>query len=80
MTMDYSPWSEREIFAKIESSNISETGENTPTKLVSWYTCTPYKLLFASIFGSIPCRDFFLPNNPLTIDLKKFKTFLANIN
>ena len=32
MTMDYSPWSEREILAVFESSNISETGEVMPTK------------------------------------------------
>ena len=33
MTMDYSPWVEREIwpFLKVEISN--ETGETTPTKI-----------------------------------------------
>ena len=33
MTMDYSPWSEREIWPFSESSNISESGETTPTKI-----------------------------------------------
>ena len=33
MTMDYSPWSEREIWPLLKRSEISETGEATPTKL-----------------------------------------------
>ena len=36
MTMDYSPWSEREIgeiLAVFEGTGISETGETTPTKI-----------------------------------------------
>ena len=33
MTMDYSPWSEREIWLFFESSDISETEEDTPTKI-----------------------------------------------
>ena len=33
MTMDYSPWSERENWLVFESSNISETGEGTPTQI-----------------------------------------------
>ena len=33
MTMDYSPWSEREIWPFFESSDISETEEDTPTKI-----------------------------------------------
>ena len=37
MTMDYSPWSESSLgkgnLAIFESSNISETGETTPTKI-----------------------------------------------
>ena len=32
MTMDYSPWVEREIWPFLKGSNISETGEATPTK------------------------------------------------
>ena len=32
MTMDYSPWSEREIWPKLKSSNISEIRDVTPTK------------------------------------------------
>ena len=32
MTMDYSPWVEREKLAVFESSGISETGEVTSTK------------------------------------------------
>ena len=31
--MDYSPWVEREIWPFLEGSNISETGEITPTKI-----------------------------------------------
>ena len=31
--MDYSPWSEREIWLFLKSSNISETKEVTPTKI-----------------------------------------------
>ena len=31
--MDYSPCSEREIWLIFESSNISETGKTTPTKI-----------------------------------------------
>ena len=31
--MDYSPWSEREIWPKMKRSEISETGEAMPTKL-----------------------------------------------
>ena len=38
MTMDYSPWSEREVLAVFESSGISETEETTPTK-IGVYTC-----------------------------------------
>ena len=33
MTMDYSPWVERENWPVFESSGISETGEVTPTKI-----------------------------------------------
>ena len=33
MTMDYSPWSEREILADFEGTSISETGMTTPTKI-----------------------------------------------
>ena len=33
MTMDHSPWSEREILAVFECSNISETGMATPIKI-----------------------------------------------
>ena len=33
MTMDYSPWSEREIWPFFESSGISETEEGMPTKI-----------------------------------------------
>ena len=33
MTVDYSPCSEKENLAVFESSNISETGEATPTKI-----------------------------------------------
>ena len=33
MTMDYSPWTEREIWPFFESSNISETGMATPIKV-----------------------------------------------
>ena len=33
MTMDYSPWVEREIWPFLKGSNISETGETTPTKI-----------------------------------------------
>ena len=32
MTMDYSPCPEREIWPFLKCSNISETGETTPTK------------------------------------------------
>ena len=32
MTMDYSPWVEREIWPFLKGSHISETGETTPTK------------------------------------------------
>ena len=31
--MDYSPWIEREIWSFFESSGISETGGDTPTKI-----------------------------------------------
>ena len=43
MTMDYSPWSEREIWPFLKGSNISETGETTPTK-ISVHACdiNPY--------------------------------------
>ena len=33
MIMDYSPWVEREIWPFLKGSNISETGEVTPTKI-----------------------------------------------
>ena len=33
MTMDYSPWSERENWPFLKGSHISETGEVTPTKI-----------------------------------------------
>ena len=33
MTMDYSPWSEREIWPFLKGSHISETGETTPIKI-----------------------------------------------
>ena len=33
MTMDYSPWVEREIWPFLRGSIISETGEVTPTKI-----------------------------------------------
>ena len=32
MTLDYSPWSERKIWPFLKGSNISKTGETTPTK------------------------------------------------
>ena len=32
MTMDYSPWVEREIWPLLKGSYISETGEAMPTK------------------------------------------------
>ena len=31
--MDYSPWSEREIWPFLKGSHISETGEATPTQV-----------------------------------------------
>ena len=34
MTMDYSPWVRKENLAVLEGSNISETEETTPTKIV----------------------------------------------
>ena len=33
MTMDYSPWVERENWPFLKGSNMSETGEVTPTKI-----------------------------------------------
>ena len=33
MTMDYSPWVERENWPFLKGSNISETGVVTPTKI-----------------------------------------------
>ena len=33
MTMDYSPWVESENWPFLKGSNISETGEVTPTKI-----------------------------------------------
>ena len=33
-SMDYSPWSEREIWPNLKSCNISKTEEATPTNLV----------------------------------------------
>ena len=33
MTMDYSPWVEREIWSFLKGSHISETGGVTPTKI-----------------------------------------------
>ena len=33
MTMDYSPWSEREIWPFLRGNIISETGEAMPTKI-----------------------------------------------
>ena len=33
MTMDYSPWSEREIWPFLKGSHISETEETTPIKI-----------------------------------------------
>ena len=33
MTIDYSPWSEREIWPFLKDSNISETVEGTSTKI-----------------------------------------------
>ena len=33
MTMDYSPWSEREKLVIFEGSSMSETGEAPPTKI-----------------------------------------------
>ena len=41
--MDYSPWSEREIWPNLKSSNISETGEAMPTKIgVHAFHINPY--------------------------------------
>ena len=66
MTMDYSPWSEREIWpflkvaispkpgnlAVFESSNISKTGKGTPTKIgVHALDTSPYLHIF---FEPIP--------------------------
>ena len=43
VTMDYSPWSEREIWLFSKSSNISKTGEATPTKIgVHAFDINPY--------------------------------------
>ena len=43
MTMDYSPWVEREILAVFEGSSISETIEVTPIKIgVYAFDINPY--------------------------------------
>ena len=43
MTMDYSPWLEREILAIFEGSNISETEEVMSTKIgVHAFDINPY--------------------------------------
>ena len=52
MTMDYSPWVEREILPFLKGSNISETGEATLTKIgVHELDINPY---FHEFFGPIP--------------------------
>ena len=55
MTMDYSPWVEREIwpkFGRFEGSSISESGETTPTKIgVDVCYINPY---FYEFFEPIP--------------------------
>ena len=53
--MDYSPWSEREIWPFLKSSNISETGETTPTKIGVHAHIYPYLHEF---FGLIPIKFF----------------------
>ena len=43
MTMDYSPWSERENWPLLKVAIISETGEATPTKIgVHAFDINPY--------------------------------------
>ena len=52
MTMDYSPWVEREIWPFLKGSNISETEEVTPTKIgVDVCYINPY---FYEFFEAIP--------------------------
>ena len=51
MTMDYSPWVEREL-AVFESTNISKTEETKPTKFdVHAFDINPY---LHDFFGLIP--------------------------
>ena len=73
MTMDNSPWVEREIWPFLKGSHISKTEEATPTKLgMHARNINPYLHKF---FESIPmdlifqCRLFLsiFPFNPRTI-------------
>ena len=58
MTMDYSPWSEREIWPFLKGSSISETGETTPTKIgVYALDINPTCMNFLSQFRSIKFFD-----------------------
>ena len=51
MTMDYSPCPKREICPFLKGSNISETGEATPTK-IGVHVCdiNPYLHEFSELF------------------------------
>ena len=54
MTMDYSPWSEREIWPFLKGSHISETGIAKLTKIsVLHVTLTPTCMNFLGRFQSI---------------------------
>ena len=52
MTMDYSPCPKREIWPFLKGSNISETGEVTPTK-IGVHVCYINTYLH-EFFGLIP--------------------------
>ena len=57
MTMDYSPWSKREIWLFLKGSHISETEETTPIKIgVHELDINPYLHEF---FELIPINQIF---------------------
>ena len=63
MTMDYSPWSEREVWQFLKSSKISTTGKATPTKLCSLVhftvlmNCGTLKTVNAKLVTFFACKE-----------------------
>ena len=58
MTMDYSPWSERENLPVFEGSSISETGKVMPTKIG----------VHACYINPLICMNFFEPIRHMTLN------------